>query len=467
MKSGKTSRSDFFGRVRALARLSAFCLTFAVASANASDPGGGSVNLTSIAAAPNGGFWVQVDAFSNGGGYNRTLAIDGAPQFEDVPYRGSIAAIPHRNGYWVVTPAGMIYPRGDAPSLCNQRLSDCSDFPIDPDAEQSVVSVAATPTGLGFWALTEDGKVFTTGDAISYGDVTKDSANSSAIVATPSGRGYYVLLEDGGVYSFGDAVFYGSTGGKKPGGQDATGLAPSFDATGKINGYWMVAKDGGVFSFGDAPFLGSTGGDDGGSAITNITALPDGHSYAWVHGDGRVDRSRTFPKVAIEFKTRVGWVWGISGHNKSPGLPILLSAADGSTSQQWNLWPTTSDGKIVQIVNVNSGLCADLTQDLQGAFLVQYTCKGKAEDWDNQRFTVIVGEDGRTNFSPVDFSDYRITGGARNGRLLLQQFGGPNYDPNGNWNLLLQSVSSNWSAPWSRCVTRACFLANHNFVQVP
>ncbi|MGA6973179.1 MAG: hypothetical protein WBY93_16220 [Candidatus Binatus sp.] len=73
--------------------------------------GPGTNILTSFAASPNGGFWVQVDGGidndENGG--SRTLAIGGAPQFNSVPYRGSIAAIPGHEGYWIVTDRGAIF----------------------------------------------------------------------------------------------------------------------------------------------------------------------------------------------------------------------------------------------------------------------------------------------------------------------------------------------------------------------
>jgi hypothetical protein len=66
------------------------------------------------------------------------------------------------------------------------------------------------------------------------------------------------VTQDGGVFTFGDAKFYGSTGGKKPGGHNATGLALSLNPAHEVTGYWMVNDDGGIYSFGDAQFLGSS-----------------------------------------------------------------------------------------------------------------------------------------------------------------------------------------------------------------
>jgi hypothetical protein len=60
----------------------------------------GDQQLTRIAAAPAGGFWVQAD-HSHRNSKSVSLAKEGAPVFENVPQRGSLAAIPGNNGYWV------------------------------------------------------------------------------------------------------------------------------------------------------------------------------------------------------------------------------------------------------------------------------------------------------------------------------------------------------------------------------
>jgi len=399
-------------------------LVFSMTRASASLPIGDDVNLTSIAAAPNGGFWVQVDGGrtnkDNGG--SRTITL-GAPQFANVAERGTIVSIPGQEGYWVVTPKGKIYARGSAPELCGGELNNCSGF--DPSGKGTIVAAAATPDGLGLWAVGRFGAVWTAGSAHPYGDVTKDSKTPTGIVATPSGKGYYIVLDDGGVYSFGDAVFHGSTGGKKPGGKSVTGLAASFDASGKINGYWMVGKDGGVFTYGDAHFLGSSGGDDGGSPVTGIAALPDGHAYVWVHEMGFVDRSQTFPEVVI---TSANWgtVWSVPGDSKQPSTSLQLMNADGATSQLWHIWPTTSDGKVVQLVNVNSGLCADVTalnKYPTTPFLIQYSCKGKNENWDNQRFTLTSDGAGHVTFVPLNNPGYFVGAQAATSGLTLMTKG--------------------------------------------
>jgi hypothetical protein len=251
--------------------------------------------LTSVAVTPGGDFWVQLDKGQVDSDAGETLAKEGAPVFDSVSTRGSIAAIPGRNGYRVVTYDGRIHYRGDAPWLCGGELSYCSGFPATPNDAQYIVGAAATPTGLGLWALGRNGKVWSAGDAQSYGDAQDDPQVATGIVATPSGKGYYIVKEDGGVFSFGDAVFYGSTGGKRPGGYHVTGIALAIGVDGKVYGYWLVAANGAVYTFGQAPFWGNAGITDW--KVTSIISFPAQvpgqppqrtRGYAWVFDNGEV-----------------------------------------------------------------------------------------------------------------------------------------------------------------------------------
>jgi hypothetical protein len=253
-------------------------------------PSDGNV-LTGVAAAADGGFWVQVDQWRNGlDPYGETFAKDGAPAFENVSARGSIAAIPGRNAYWVVNHEGQIFARGDAPQLCEGWLNNCSGY-IRTDPLVEIVGAAATSTGNGLWALDRKGRVWTAGDTQSYGDVTNDPAIPTGIVATPSGKGYYIVLEDGGVFSFGDAVFFGSTGGKRPGGHHLTGIALHRNGNNAVDGYWLLGADGAIYTFGSAPFLGNGGIDPLRRRATSLVSLPSAgptQGYAWVLEDGTV-----------------------------------------------------------------------------------------------------------------------------------------------------------------------------------
>jgi hypothetical protein len=365
-------------------------------------------NFTSIAAAPFGGFWVQADdGFRTG-----TYAIEGAPQFQSVAAVGSIVAVPattpSAQGYWVVAPDGTIYNRGAATELCEGNLRNCTGFRYN--SGRYITAAAASPNGDGLWAVDSAGAVWTAGDVPALGDVTSEVHPPTAIVATPSGSGYYILISDGGVYSFGDAVFHGSTGGNRPGGHDLTGIALSYDRHGQVNGYWLVGSDGGILAFGDAPFLGSTGGGPGRGAVSNLVTRQDRRSYAWVHRDGRVELSRTIPTVMFGSAKSTNTVLSVLGHGAGAGTPLALAAPDGTTFELWDLLPTTPNGDLVQLVNVNSGLCADTEGETPNAGLVIWPCKGSDQSWDNQRWKLVENVSGLTALQSVLHPDSWIFG---------------------------------------------------------
>src|SRR6202034_1260887 len=90
----KPYRSNSFIRMLAVppCLLLLLVLGFATTPANASQPNlPPASNYTSIAAAPGGGFWVQLHTPGNVTEY-RPLAIDGAPEYESVNEPGSIVA---------------------------------------------------------------------------------------------------------------------------------------------------------------------------------------------------------------------------------------------------------------------------------------------------------------------------------------------------------------------------------------
>jgi hypothetical protein len=72
------------------------------------------------------------------------------------------------------------------------------------------------------------------------------------LAATPSGGGYWFVSDDGGIFAFGDARFQGSTGSLH---LNAPVVAMAADPG--TGGYWMLGADGGIFAFGGAPFLGA------------------------------------------------------------------------------------------------------------------------------------------------------------------------------------------------------------------
>ena len=415
----KTHRFNFSTRMLvALPSILALCLIFAP-SASASYPGTAGSVVTSIAPAPNGGFWVQVD--DGVGGRAGTYAINGAPDYGSVPLSGIIVAEPAgpngwKQGYWVVTKLGGIAAKGGAVKLCEEHLSNCSGFSSDPLPKDYIVTAAAKADGLGLWAVDRNGRVWTAGTAVSYGDVTNDSNTPTGIVGTPSGDGYYIVLEDGGVYSFGDAKFFGSTGGEKPGGHNVTGIAPSYNLHGEVNGYWLVAEDGAVYTYGDAPFLGNGGPRTGGRVTTSITTRGDGRSYAWVHADGQIGLSETIPSVMIQSR-QYGSAIGLDSPSQQNGYPLELVPANGSDLALWDVWPKPNT-KFAQLVNVNSGLCLDLEGNHSTGRITQFACKGKSDNpdtLDNQLWELRPNVSGITVIQPYSWPAYHLIGNSGGG----------------------------------------------------
>lgn len=133
----------------------------------------------------------------------------------------------------------------------------------------SMVGIASTSDGKGYWLVASDGGVFAFGDAAFEGSMGGRALNAPivAIASTSDGQGYWLVGADGGVFAFGDAPFEGSMAGK-PLAAPVVGIAGDASAS----GYWLAGADGGVFAFGAAPFLGSMSGHQLNSPITSIAS---------------------------------------------------------------------------------------------------------------------------------------------------------------------------------------------------
>ena len=116
----------------------------------------------------------------------------------------------------------------------------------EPERPQPVVAVVAVPSGVGHWLLQRDGKVEVAPDSLFVGGTPVNDGTWEAvdIAVTPSGHGYWVMTDNFGVFSFGDAQFKGSAGGVGHGPAVAIVANPAGD------GYWEVAADGAVYGFG-------------------------------------------------------------------------------------------------------------------------------------------------------------------------------------------------------------------------
>jgi hypothetical protein len=357
------------------------------------------VYVTSVAQAPNGGLWIQVNDTVNGG---RTVATGGAPMYENVNAAGTIVGVPGKNGYWVISKNGDIHARGEAPALCDGHLSKCSGFPVTPNDKQYVTHAAATPDGRGFWALGRSGQVWTAGTAAFHGDAYEEKHVATAIAASPSGNGYYILKTDGGVHVRGDAVFFGSTGGHYT--RDYTGLVLSRTAGGTVNGYWMLEEDGGVHTYGDAVFLGSGGGKT--PRATSLFPVDGGVRYGWVTYDGKIELSTSYRRGPVTTSEHdLSPVWTLQGEVDKPGAELHAFTLGSGPVDGWIFWPVKWMGApVYQLRHERNGLCVEAS----GARLVQAVCHANFNDSVAQAFRLYAGAGENMYLAPAERAQYSI-----------------------------------------------------------
>ena len=175
------------------------------------------------------------------------------------------------NGYWIASSTGLVAACGDAPNFGN--------------GPSGVAAIAAAPHGDGYWLATTGGQVYAYGSAVNQGGLKSGTQLNKPIVAMaadPATGGYWLLGGDGGVFSF-NAPFYGSTGNIKLN-QPAVGLQANPQGT----GYWFVASDGGIFTFGNATFYGSTGNIKLNKPVVGMAINPATGGYWMDASDGGI-----------------------------------------------------------------------------------------------------------------------------------------------------------------------------------
>lgn len=204
--------------------------------------------------------WARVMAFARnpvgGGGY---LAAS------------RVGWTPHSDGFWFVTPDGLVSSYGNAGhfgSIAGRALSS------------SIVGMAVRPQRDGYWLVTAEGEVFPFGKAAHHGSSLGQRLNQPIVGICPAaaGDGYWLVARDGGVFSF-DAPFRGALGAT--GVDNIVGMAST-----PQNGYWLLGSNGEVYPF-DAPFKGSMSGE-GYSDFVSITARSDGGGYWLLRENGAI-----------------------------------------------------------------------------------------------------------------------------------------------------------------------------------
>ena len=270
------------------------------ASAALSWPSGVDMELT----AGGTGFWV-LDDYGRVQPFGTARYLGGAPALAADESAVSLSSTPSGSGYWIFTSKGRVFPYGDAGYF--------GDVPsvLPPGAQLNgpILATVATPSGLGYYMLGSDGGMFTFGDARYWGSIQEIvnllfgpgypasawlNGSIVGLAPTTTGLGYWLVASDGGMFTFGDATYHGSAPAVLPGvslNEPIVGMVP------QGNGYLLVAADGGIFNFGDSDFHGSIpalgSANVGASAvlpagggISSVMVSPSGDGYSMLGRDG-------------------------------------------------------------------------------------------------------------------------------------------------------------------------------------
>jgi hypothetical protein len=171
-------------------------------------------------------------------------------------------------GFRVVSSAGTVYTAGKGTKHGNASSGGA----------KSIVAIANTTSGDGYWVLGADGKVYPFGGVAHVGDAA-GKGTAVDIAVTGTGKGYWILMADGGIYPFGDAGYASSP--RKAG---IAGTAVRMAARPQADGYWVLMSDNTIRAFGRAPRLGAP--TDSGT-IVDFWPTPSGKGY-WVLTDAGV-----------------------------------------------------------------------------------------------------------------------------------------------------------------------------------
>jgi hypothetical protein len=219
------------------------------------------------------------------GGYWLFAADGGVFSFGDAQFYGSIPGVlqpgqtlngpvvaaeatPDGHGYRMFAADGGVFDFGDAAyegGLPGDHITPSSGV---AGAVAYPFALAPNPNPgkdtAGYWLVTQTGGVYKFGNAPQIGGANFTLSSVVAMATTPSGDGYYMFLQNGQVADFGDATTDGGNASSSPivFGQDTS--------TGK--GFWEFAANGAVTTYGDAPFEGDTATQGIGQLNKPITA---------------------------------------------------------------------------------------------------------------------------------------------------------------------------------------------------
>jgi hypothetical protein len=231
---------------------------------------GGSGQATTGAVGPVApiGYWLYT---TSGGVYGSTGTLWlGSPASQRVRTSSVVgmASTADGRGYWVLTSSGRAYAFGDAPKLTARAQG------------QRVAGIVADPTG-GYWLYTSSGNVYGTSGAGRFGSAAARHAHTPIIgmASTADGRGYWMVNSSGGVYAFGDATELRNSPNRS-----VAGIAAAAHG-----GFWLFTATGNVSRYAGAGWYGSVAGlRVRRPSIVGMASTADGRGYWLVSASGRV-----------------------------------------------------------------------------------------------------------------------------------------------------------------------------------
>jgi len=203
----------------------------------------------------------------------------------------AIARTPSGHGYWLMNASGKVFSFGDALAL--------GDFPTEEGAYASLV---ATQNGKGLWAITVGpagvaGHLHALGMARDFGDFGLTDCCCGCpccrgLVAPTSDRGLLGLTSDGQLVSVGRVSDLGDFPPPLPEDEYV-----SLVATRSGRGLWAVTAGGAVKTLGSARTFGNFASTGGGTCCRGLVAPTSGKGLWGFSADGHIQRLGRVPDL--------------------------------------------------------------------------------------------------------------------------------------------------------------------------
>lgn len=240
----------------------------------------------------------------------------------------SITFLGVSRGYYTLSSDGTVTAHGQVPFYGDLSSSQAS-------SSAPAIQLVPTPDYQGYWILTQNGHIYSFGDASSLPSLPQGSHSAVSMAVTPSGQGAFVLTASGTVHTVGQASNYGNASGHQ---------VVSIASTADGKGYWIVTKSGDVLAFGDAKNYGSlnssssstsaTSNAAGSVSYSNGTLLQQkGTSPVWVVENGTLHH---IPSAAMFLSMGFQWsqIQRVSSLSSlSLGLPLVTPYPSGTLLQ--------------------------------------------------------------------------------------------------------------------------------------